>query len=161
LPQFHVKIADDALNFSAAHFITYAGGQCEALHGHNYRVIAEVTGPLDENRYVVDFIVLGQRLSAILAELDHAVLLPTDHPSIRVAVADTEVEVRFADRRWVFPRAECRLLPLVNTTAELLADHLARRLLQVLQADGLRPERVRIELEEWPGRWAICELTQP
>ena len=159
MPQFHVRIADDALIFSAAHFITHSGGQCEALHGHNYRAVAEVAGPLDENRYVVDFLVLGQRLKAILAELDHAVLLPTDHPSIRLAVGEKEVEVRWADRRWVFPRADCRLLTLVNTTAELLAQHLAHRLLIALHADGLRPDRVRIELEEWPGRWAVCELS--
>ena len=57
-----VRITKDYLVFSAAHFITYAGDICERLHGHNYRVQAELEGPLDENQYVIDFIVLRDTL---------------------------------------------------------------------------------------------------
>ena len=42
---FHIRIADDDLVFCAAHFITLEGGGCERLHGHTYRVAAEVHGP--------------------------------------------------------------------------------------------------------------------
>jgi hypothetical protein len=49
--RYHVRVAKDTLVFSAAHFITFAGNVCERLHGHNYRVAAEVAGPLDENHY--------------------------------------------------------------------------------------------------------------
>ena len=61
MEHYHVRIAKDYLVFSAAHFITYDGDVCERLHGHNYRVAAEVAGPLDENHYVVDFIALRTR----------------------------------------------------------------------------------------------------
>ena len=54
--RYHVRISKDYLVFSAGHFITYAGDICERLHGHNWRVTAEVSGPLDENHYVIDFI---------------------------------------------------------------------------------------------------------
>ena len=50
---------------------------CERLHGHNYRVWAEVEGPLDENQYVIDFIALRDALKTITDELDHHMLLPT------------------------------------------------------------------------------------
>src|SRR6266446_6703234 len=43
---FHVRVTKDYLVFSAAHFITFAGNVCERLHGHNYRVAAEVEGQL-------------------------------------------------------------------------------------------------------------------
>ena len=118
---YSVRIQKECHVFSAAHFITFDGQTCEPLHGHNYRVWAEVAGPLDENHYVVDFIALRDRLKSITDSLDHHMLLPTSHPHIRVEPTETEVEVRFADRRWVFPRAECALLPVPNTTAELLA----------------------------------------
>jgi len=61
--RYHVRMSKDYLVFSAAHFITYDGDVCEPLHGHNYRVAAEVYGPLDENSYVVDFIALSNRSS--------------------------------------------------------------------------------------------------
>ena len=77
---YHVELTKDTLVFSAAHFITFNGNVCERLHGHNWRVKAEVHGPLDENHYVVDFIALRDTLAGICAQLDHHMLLPTEHP---------------------------------------------------------------------------------
>lgn len=159
MQRYHVRISKDYLVFSAGHFITCDGGVCERLHGHNYRVAAEVHGPLDEYQCVVDFIALRTILQAILGELDHRMLLPTGHPSIRVAAGDQEVEVTCGPRRWVFPREDCLLLPIQNTTAERLAEHIGRRLLDALEAStGRRPEMVRIEVDECHGQWAACEL---
>lgn len=159
MEHYHVRISKDYLVFSAGHFITFEGNVCERLHGHDYRVAAEVYGPLDENHYVVDFIVLRNTLKSILDELDHRVLLPTEHAAIHVSADEREVEAKFEERRWVFPRGDCVLLPIANTTTELLARHIARRLLDELQArHGVRPSRVRIEVDESYGQAAICEL---
>ena len=73
---YRVRLAKEHHVFSAAHFITFAGDVCERLHGHNYRVAVEVTGPLDKNQYVVDFIALRDELKVITDDLDHRVLLP-------------------------------------------------------------------------------------
>jgi len=86
--QFRVSLEKDNLVFSAAHFITFNGDVCESLHGHNYRVKCEVVGPLDENGYVVDFIALRDALSEIVGILDHHVVLPTEHPLIKVSQED-------------------------------------------------------------------------
>ena len=156
---YHVRIAKDHLVFSAGHFITYDGNVCERLHGHNYRVAAEVYGQLDENQYVVDFIMLRDTLSAIVHELDHHMLLPTEHPQIAVIEDGGEVQVTFEDRRWVFPRDDCILLPVANTTTELLGRHIGRRLLDDIgQRTGARPSRVRIEVDECFGQIATVEL---
>ena len=162
MEQYHVRISKDYLVFSAGHFITFNGDICERLHGHNYRVSAEVAGPLDENHYVVDFIALRDALRAIVEELDHFMLLPTEHPLIRVTADDQEVEVRFRDRRWIFPRCDCRLLPVANTTTELLGHYIGRRLLDELHSrTGVRPKLVRIEVDECFGQSAVCELREP
>jgi 6-pyruvoyltetrahydropterin/6-carboxytetrahydropterin synthase len=159
LEQYHVRISKDYLAFSAGHFITLGGGVCERLHGHNYRVAAEVAGPLDENHCVVDFAALRDTLKRIVDELDHHMLLPTGHPSIRVEPDDREVQVTSGERRWVFPRGDCLLLPIPNTTAELLGRYIGRRLLDDLQArTGVRPAMVRIEVDECFGQLAVCEL---
>jgi 6-pyruvoyltetrahydropterin/6-carboxytetrahydropterin synthase len=156
---YHVRIEKDDLVFSAGHFITYEGDVCERLHGHNYRVAAEVHGPLDENQYVVDFIALRDALRAVLDELDHHVLLPTGHPLIRVSADEKEVTAVFGDRRWVFPRCDCVLLPIPNTTAELLARHIGRRLGDILlRTTGMHPTAVRIEVDECYGQVGVCEL---
>jgi 6-pyruvoyltetrahydropterin/6-carboxytetrahydropterin synthase len=154
--RFSIRVTKDHLVFSAAHFITFAGNVCERLHGHNWRVAVSIDGPLDENRYVFDFIALRDALQAIVDELDHHVLLPTRHPTISVAEENDEVVARFESRRWVFPRGDCVLLPVENTTAELIADWIAGRLLESLPAsDRKRLETIRVEVEENFGQWGI------
>jgi 6-pyruvoyltetrahydropterin/6-carboxytetrahydropterin synthase len=156
---YSVRLQKECHVFSAAHFITYSGNTCEPLHGHNYRVWAEVEGPLDENQYVIDFIVLRDTLQSITQALDHHMLLPTSHPHIHVNASAREVEVTFADRRWVFPRGECALLPVANTTAELLARHIGQQLRAALQDRlGVRPRVVRVGVDESQDQWGICTL---
>jgi len=156
--RFWVRLSKDNMVFSAAHFITFAGNVCERLHGHNYHVAAFIYGPLDENHYVVDFIALRDALQTIVGELDHHMLLPTQHPTIQVAAGELEILVRFADRRWVFPRGDCVLLPIPNTTAELLAKFVGQRLIDSLQEKiNFRPEKVRLEVDENGGQWGCWE----
>ena len=158
--RYRVRVTKDHLVFSAAHFITFGGNVCERLHGHNWRTAVEVAGPLDENRYVFDFIALRDALQKIVNELDHRVLLPTEHPAIRVRVSDREVEATFEDRRWIFPREDCVLLPIENTTAELIARWIGARLRDAIPtADRKRLESLCIEVEENFGQWAMCELS--
>jgi 6-pyruvoyltetrahydropterin/6-carboxytetrahydropterin synthase len=118
-----VRVTKDTLVFSAAHFITFNRDVCERIHGHNWRVEAEIEGTLDENHYVFDFIALRDGLQTLVNELDHRVLLPDRHPRIQVKLSDDELEVTasFENRRWVFPREDCCILPIENTTAELIA----------------------------------------
>ncbi len=156
---YHVHLDKEYLVFSAAHFITFNGNICERLHGHNWRVSADVYGPLDENQYVIDFIALRDTLKKIVDQLDHRMLLPTDHPLIKVETGDKEVEVRFEDRRWVFPRGDCAILPISNTTAELIANYIGKQLLNELATNyGQHPSRIRIGVDENHGQWAMCEI---
>ena len=62
-------------------------------------------------------------------------LLPTKSRYIRVEEAARTPRVRYRDREWVFPREDCVLLPIANTTAELLGRYIGQRLLEVLRRD--------------------------
>jgi 6-pyruvoyltetrahydropterin/6-carboxytetrahydropterin synthase len=131
---------------------------CERLHGHNYRVAVELRGPLDENYYVVDFLAVRDSLQQIILDLDHRMLLPTQHRWIKVDAGPSEVEVTCGDRRWVFPRGDCALLAVENTTAELLARYIGRRLLAALSAEaGFQPEHLRVAVDENQGQWGVWE----
>jgi 6-pyruvoyltetrahydropterin/6-carboxytetrahydropterin synthase len=161
LMSYRVHLEKEQHVFSAAHFITYSGNVCERLHGHNYRVAVDVEGPLDENQYVIDFIALRDELRAITDELDHRVLLPTSHPLIRVTANEREVDAVFTPdgRRWIFPRGDCMLLPVSNTTAELLANYIGGRLVAALKVrSGLEPAKLRVAVDENHGQWGLWEL---
>jgi 6-pyruvoyltetrahydropterin/6-carboxytetrahydropterin synthase len=149
MPSYKVRVTKDSLVFSAGHFITFNGDQCERIHGHNYRTAVEVEDDLDENHYVFDFIALRDLTQAIVAELDHRMLLPTQNAFIRLEDDGPNVRARYRERWWSFPREECVLLPIANTTAERLADHIAWRLREAIRARGLSvPRVVRVEVEE-------------
>jgi len=158
-PQFRVRVTKDQLVFSAAHFITFKDNICERLHGHNWRASVEIVGPLDENQYVFDFIALRDHLLALVLELDHRVLLPRDHPHIRVSVGGEEVEARFAQRRWLFPKEDCVILPIANTTAERIAEWMGLQLLERIRPLCPLPmTSLQIEVEENFGQSAIVVL---
>jgi 6-pyruvoyltetrahydropterin/6-carboxytetrahydropterin synthase len=153
--RYTVRVEKDYLVFSAGHFITYNGGACERLHGHNYRVAVEVDGPLDENHYVFDFIALKRETQQITDGLDHRMLLPTESLLIRVEERADGVHVRYKDRQWLFPREDCVLLPVANTTAELLGRWIGQRLLEALRGgSGYEPAALRVEVEESFGQVA-------
>ena len=158
---FQVSVSKDDLTFSSAHFITYAGDQCEGLHGHNYRVRATVEGVLDPaDRLVYDFIELKRIMRDLCGELDHLVLLPMESPRIRVREEgeDVAVDVDGAPR-YRFPRRDCALLPVPNTTAEMLAELLAERLLAALTSRGVRSlSALEMEVEESAGQSALCRV---
>lgn len=156
---YRVRVTKDHLVFSAAHFITYSGNICERLHGHNWRTAVELLGPLDENHYVFDFIALRDALQNVVNQLDHRMLLPTEHAQIEVLAGAEEVEVRFETRRWVFPREDCILLPIENTTAERIAWWIGQRLMEDLRPQlTTAMQMLRVEIEENFGQWAICEI---
>jgi len=157
--RFKVRVTKDHLVFCSGHFISYQGHQCERLHGHNYRAAVEVEGRLQEDFYVFDFIALKQRTKAITDELDHYMLLPTNNAVIKVEQVGASVKARYRDREWVFPRGDCVLLPIENTTAELLARYIAGRLLESLRVnEKFVPEVLRVEVEEGPGQSATVEI---
>jgi 6-pyruvoyltetrahydropterin/6-carboxytetrahydropterin synthase len=157
--RYRVRVTKDHLVFCSGHFISYEGDKCERLHGHNYRTTVEIEGPLDANHYVFDFIALKRHTRAITDELDHRMLLATRNPLILVEERPPAVHVHYRDRQWMFPRDDCVLLPIENTTAELLARYIARRLAdELLRQYGYRPEVLRVEVEESIGQSAVCEL---
>ena len=157
--QFNVTLEKEQLIFSAAHFITFAGNICESIHGHNYRVRCEVTGELDENGYVVDFIALRDALNTIVRQLDHKVLLPRDSSLIHVSSNDQEVIVQFEQKRWIFPEDNCMILPVTNTTAELLAKFIAQELMK-LDDPRLQNaiDEILVAVDENEGQWGTYRV---
>lgn len=156
--RYRVRVTKDHLVFSAGHFITFNGPHCERVHGHNWRVAVEVEDDLDDNHYVFDFIALLDLTKATVLELDHRMLLPDGSGLIRIESDGPNWKVVHDTRYWSFPRDECVILPIPNTTTELIATWIADRLCDAMKQRGLKPPRVlRVEVEENFGQSAFVE----
>ena len=159
--KFSVSVAKDYLVFASAHFITFAGHRCEGLHGHNYRARVTVEGALDEESwFVFDFTILKKIMRRLCDEIDHKVLLPLENPKIQLSEDGDSVKVAYEGKpRYVFPKSDCALLPLPNTTVEMLAELLTNRLraeIETIGAKGLTA--IEMEVEENFGQSAVYRL---
>lgn len=109
---------------------------------------------------MVNFVPLKRLLKRLADELDHRMLLPLHSRVIAVCEDGDSIVAEAQGRRYVFPRSDVLLLPVANTTAELLARHIAQRLLAELQALGATNVRaVEIEVQETFGQGGVCHLT--
>jgi 6-pyruvoyltetrahydropterin/6-carboxytetrahydropterin synthase len=62
-------------HFSGAHRLRYLHGQCEDLHGHNWKIEVHVTSPrLGKAGVALDFGILKKEVATILNTLDHKFL---------------------------------------------------------------------------------------
>jgi 6-pyruvoyltetrahydropterin/6-carboxytetrahydropterin synthase len=159
--EFRVSVTKDYLVFASAHFITFAGHRCEGLHGHNYRARVTIEGDLNqESWFVFDFVELKRIMKRLCDEIDHLVLLPLKSDRVGVAEQGDTVSVSVdGTPRYVFPRRDCALLPIPNTTVEMLAQLLTERLqaeLDKLGAKGLTA--IEMEVEENFGQSAVYRV---
>lgn len=154
---YKVEVENGNLSFSAAHFISF-GGKCERLHGHNYAVSVILEGNLTENRYVFDFVKLKKTIRRICDRLDHHFLLPMQSQHLNIKEAGEEWEIRFENRRYVFPVADVLVLPVDSITAERLAEYVCGQLLETVPKHETTNLRfITVGVEEAPGQTAFYQ----
>lgn len=155
MADFRVHVTKDYLVFCSAHFITY-GKLCETLHGHNYRVGVTLEGACDENAYVFDFVTLKQLMKVLCDRLDHRMLLPAENPHLRIEETGPGMAVYYKQKQYVFPSEDVVILPITNTTAEMLAQYLAEQVeIELHERGATNIETIWIEVEETFGQSAI------
>jgi 6-pyruvoyltetrahydropterin/6-carboxytetrahydropterin synthase len=160
--RFRVQVSKDYLVFASAHFITFRGHQCETLHGHNYRVGVAVEGSVDaEAFFVLDFSILKQIMRRFVDEIDHKVLLPTQNPKLSYHEDGDRLRVDYFGRpTYVFPTRDCALLPIQNSTAEMLAQYLGAQVRDELGRSGhTHLTLLELEVEENYGQSATYRET--
>ncbi len=126
--RFSIEVAKDYFNFASAHFLIFPDGRREPLHGHNYQVSVGMEGELDRAGVVLDFIAFKPLVKEICDDLDHRTLVQTKSPIIRVRRRPRDVEILYKKQRLLLPRRDVMLLPLVNTSTELLAEYVAKQI---------------------------------
>ncbi len=61
--------------FDSAHFLPNYYGKCERMHGHTFKLLVTVEGPVGENGMAFDFVILKKIVTEkVIDKLDHHVL---------------------------------------------------------------------------------------
>ncbi len=157
---FAVRVYPSVLRFNAAHFITY-DDTCENLHGHNFHVRIEARGKNSKDAFVVDFVKLSEIAAGICDTLHDKVLLPGNSHEVELRHERGVVHVASYDKQFSFPEANCCILPVANTTAEMLAWYVCDRLLSELgEGDGIgQLSEVEVAVEEADQQWGVYRKT--
>jgi 6-pyruvoyltetrahydropterin/6-carboxytetrahydropterin synthase len=151
---FSIEVAKDYFNFASAHFLIFANGQREPLHGHNYQVSVGIEGDLDRAGVVLDFISFKPLVKRICDNLDHRTLIQTASPAIEIRRRAREIELRYKAQKIVLPRQDVILLPLVNTSTELLAEYVADQIRRQVRRifPGTKIHYLEVGVEEARGQ---------
>lgn len=155
-----LHLAKQNFKFSAAHFLIFDEKRAERLHGHNYQVKVDLSLPSEDEwkalGFFVDFTVFKTAIKAVVDEWDEMVLLPQNHPDMKIQKKDNRLEVNFRDRFYVFPANEVVLLPLTNTSVEQLSKWLAEKFFRAFGVYHVK--KVRVFVEETQGQSASTEV---
>jgi 6-pyruvoyltetrahydropterin/6-carboxytetrahydropterin synthase len=100
--------------------------------------------------------VLKQITRQLVDAIDHKVLLPTLNPKLAFREDGDRLAVDyFGQPTYVFPKRDCALIPIPNSTAEMLAQYLGTQLREELAARGYTHlTSVELEVEENYGQSA-------
>ena len=149
-----LEISKEALKFSGAHFTIFSATERERLHGHNFRVRAVVTAPVDDNGMCFNYQEIKGRLKAICNDLDEYMLIPGDSPHLQIGEEHGHYLVGFNGESMTFPRTDSRLLPIKNTTVEELSHYILQTL---VNADDFFAQNGVVELtiavSSGDGQW--------
>ncbi len=159
--RYGIRLDKQYFNFGSAHFLIFANGDREELHGHNYRATLEIDGDLDHGHVVADFIEVKPLFKACCDELDHRTLLPAHNVHLKIEERDDGIHAFYRDDHYLIPKRDVKILDFANTSSELLARWLCDRLMERVAAalPTLVIHRVLVTVQESPGQSAVYERT--
>ncbi len=165
MKSFGVRVYKEYFNFASSHFLVFADGGREELHGHNYQVRVAATGAVGPDQMVIDFCRLKPIVRRLCGVWDHRMLLPDRCPQVALDEDGDHLQVRFTRKdggvdRFLFPRRDVVVLPLSNTSTERLAELLAHRVVEEVarEVPEARLHRLEVEVEESRGQCGVFRL---
>ena len=144
---FIVELKKERFKFSSTHFTIFSEDRAEKLHGHNYKVsinikfkeISEDTG------LTVEFSELKTEIQRLCDFLDEKILLPSASPYLSMGEVDDNIGVRYQNKFYSFPKEDCEILDLQNTSSECLAQWFYEELIPAFHKLSIKSFMVTIE----------------
>ena len=141
------------ITFSSAHILP-GHEKCGRMHGHTYAISVRVYGGINKNGIIMDFSFLKTVLRDIAEKLNHMVLIPEKNPA--VVAEETEIKLSIDDKKYVFPKEDCLLLPIKAITSENLAEYVLKILIQKIKPNK-NIQKIEIGIDEGFGQGAKVE----
>jgi 6-pyruvoyltetrahydropterin/6-carboxytetrahydropterin synthase len=149
-----INISKEDLKFSGAHFTIFSATDRERLHGHNFKVRAEVTASVDDNGMCFNYQEIKSRLRNICETLDEYMLLPGKSPHLKIEQIDQQYHAHFNNEVMIFIAGDTRVLDIRNTTVEEFSYYI---LDQMVNADTFFIENdvvnITIGVSSGDGQW--------
>lgn len=155
---YSLHLAKQNFSFAVSHFTIFGPKTAERMHGHNYRVSFNLSceSLKEDLGMAFDFNEIKPLLKQACDDLDEFILLPAQSPYLKITTSDHEVEVRFDQKRYLFPLQDVCLLPVANVTVEALASLLHSRIKTKLRREW-KITKLAVTLEETPGQSVTFE----
>ncbi len=156
---FAIRVYKQYFNFAASHFMFFANGSREPLHGHNYRVEVRGDSPTLSEDMVFDFLHIKPIVRDICNRLDHKLLLPKFNPFLNIIEDSNGSNYKLIlneKEEMSIPQNDVLILPIENTSAELFAKFIAEEINKELKNKyQFFFLTLEVEVEETPGQSAI------
>lgn len=126
MAEFEIFVSKADFKFNCAHFIIFEGFR-ERLHGHNYQVSVKVIGDgtIGSDGYLIDFGDIKKATRALCSSFNEYFICPMKSPNMKITETETQICLDCDDgAQFVFPRTDCKLLPILHSSAEELAHYL-------------------------------------
>lgn len=158
-----IELFKEAMKFSAGHFTIFSANRRERLHGHNFTVYCALTGEVDANGLMGDYVHHRRRLIKLCQQWNEVFLLPGRSPYLRIEhdhVAG-RVEAIFDGQAIPFLESDVLVLPVTNVTLEELSRVLLDEV--VRDREALARDRIRsvvVKVGSGPGQMASCQWSE-
>lgn len=159
---FKIHLGKENFKFSCSHFTIFSEKTAERLHGHNYQISVHLAvGDVDPKLgFAFDFNLVKPHIKDICDGLDEFILVPTQSPYLKVQEAGSQIEVRFHNKTYSFPKEDTCLVPITNISAEELAKFFATNLARRI-ADIKGWTAMDVGVEETRGQSVSYSMSRP
>lgn len=149
-----VAVGGGEFGFSAAHAGLH-DGEFEPLHGHTFQVTLRLLGIPGDDGMLIDFSEIKAALREAIAPLRRT-MMPGRAPEVLITSENNALSIVAGRKRYVLPAEDIVVLPLVNTTTEVIAGYLLDRVLPYLHGYGLTT--VELDVFEAPDTSATARF---
>lgn len=157
---FKMVLAKEDFKFSTAHFTLFGPREAEWLHGHNYRVRVELAGEsLNEEGLLADIAKIKIVIRRLCARLDSKTLIPSESRHLEIGRQEGGYTIDCMGRHYRLPEEDVVVLPLVNTSIELLARWFWQQLVAQIELERL--VAVSVEVAETSGQSCAYRAAVP
>lgn len=126
-----IELSKEDMEFAAGHFTIFSATRRERMHGHNFRVTAQLEAEIKPDLGMAfDYGIYKENLRNICKQLDSYFLLPSASPYLKIEEEGDYLYAYFNDEKIPFLKKDVLLLPVRNISVEELSKWIVQQLVK-------------------------------